>query len=207
MISKSLESTRRWYNANAGKYAEATRKSPSLVECWGFLSFLPKNPKVLDAGCGAGVAAAVMSYTGAEVVAVDISKKLVSEAKKRYFNLNFQVGNFLTLEFPDESFDGVWSHASLVHLETTEEIEKAISEFHRVLRPGGVIHILVKSQTGTEKVITSMGRTFHLYSPSETEVLLSQAGFSVFELDEYLESERTDGGRPDTHWILALARK
>ncbi len=207
MISQSLEATRRWYDENAQRYVAATKSSPSLVECWGFLSYLPKDPRVLDAGCGGGTATAVMSYSGAQVTAVDISRKLISEARKQYFNLDFKVGNFLDLRFPDESFDGVWSHASLVHLESIGEIQKAISEFHRVLRPGGVIHILVKSQTGTEKVVTNAGRTFHLYTPQEVDSLLTQTGFSIIDLDEYIESDRTQGGRSDTQWILALARK
>lgn len=203
----SVEQTARWYDDHAKVYAEVTQKSPSLMEVWGFLSYLLDKPRVLDAGCGAGCAVAVMQYYCSEVIGVDISKGLIRRAQRRYRGRKYKYGNFLHLNFPNEFFDGVWSHASLVHLEQLVDVQQATREFYRVLRPNGVVHILVKAQTGKEKVAMAGGKIFRFFTMNEVEQLLIQQRFSMLDLDRYTESERTIGGRHDTEWILALARK
>jgi SAM-dependent methyltransferase len=46
--------------------------------------------------------------------------------------------NALELEFPDESFDAVFSSSSIEHFGGFREIRRSIEEIYRVLRPGGV---------------------------------------------------------------------
>ena len=84
-------------------------------------------------------------------IGIDLSKSLIEIARNKHPDIEFRQGNILNLPFEDESFDGVWTHASLVHLETTEEVVRALREFNRVLKPGGVMHVFVKQQLGNEK--------------------------------------------------------
>ena len=74
-------------------------------------------------------------------IGIDLSKSLIEIARNKHPDIEFRQGNILNLPFEDESFDGVWAHASLVHLETTEEVVRALREFNRVLKPGGVMLI------------------------------------------------------------------
>jgi SAM-dependent methyltransferase len=46
--------------------------------------------------------------------------------------------NALELDFPDDSFDGVFSSSSIEHFGGFREIRQSIEEIYRVLRPGGV---------------------------------------------------------------------
>jgi SAM-dependent methyltransferase len=46
--------------------------------------------------------------------------------------------NALELDFPDDSFDAVFSSSSIEHFGGFREIRRSIEEIYRVLRPGGV---------------------------------------------------------------------
>lgn len=122
------------------------------------------------------------------------------------------VGNMLKLPFIDRTFDGIWSNASLVHFETTNEVRAALSEFSRVLKDSGILHILVKSQIDTKtKVVsdklTNHDRFFQFFTLSELEKLLSETGFKVIKIKEYNEIESMPHGRPDIKLIWCLAQK
>ena len=94
--------------------------------------------KVLEIGCGLGTDGAQFAEAGADYTGVDLTEAAVELARRRFqlFGLagKFQTADAENLEFPDESFDLVYSHGVLHH---TPEIGKAIQEIHRVLRSGG----------------------------------------------------------------------
>jgi SAM-dependent methyltransferase len=94
--------------------------------------------KVLEIGCGLGTDGARFAEAGADYTGVDLTEAAVELARKRFelFDLpgRFQTADAENLDFPDESFDLVYSHGVLHH---TPETAQAIREVHRVLRPGG----------------------------------------------------------------------
>ncbi len=94
--------------------------------------------RVLDYGCGHGMAAVVLARRGARVTAFDLSAGYVSEAARRAaangVHLDLVQADGERLPFADASFDRVWGNAVLHHL----DIETAGRELFRVLRPGGV---------------------------------------------------------------------
>jgi SAM-dependent methyltransferase len=103
------------------------------------LSLLPevKGKCVLDAGCGPGVYAEWLADHGAEVVALDVSPKMVELAKKRVGAkasvLQADIGQPLTF-LQNESFDIVLSALALDYI---EDWGRTFGEFYRVLtRPG-----------------------------------------------------------------------
>jgi SAM-dependent methyltransferase len=94
--------------------------------------------RVLDYGCGHGMAAVVLARAGAGVTAFDLSPGYVAEARLR-LAANGVAGTCVVadgeaLPFPDHSFDAVWGNAVLHHL----DLAKAGRELRRVLKPGGV---------------------------------------------------------------------
>ena len=94
--------------------------------------------QVLEIGCGLGTDGAEFAKAGADYTGVDLTEAAVDLARKR-FELSDLSGKFQTadaekLDFADESFDIVYSHGVLHH---TPDTAQAISEIHRVLRPGG----------------------------------------------------------------------
>ncbi len=95
--------------------------------------------RVLDTGCGHGIAATLFALAGAEVAASDLSPGYVAEAVGRARVAGARVRGVVaageSLPFPDASFDAVWCHAVFHHLER----EAAASELARVLAPSGVV--------------------------------------------------------------------
>ena len=97
-----------------------------------------RGKRVLDYGCGHGMATVVLARAGAEVTAFDLSPGYVSEARERGrangVKIECVVADGEHLPFDDNSFDVVWGNAILHHL----DLVRAGRELHRVLRPGGV---------------------------------------------------------------------
>lgn len=93
---------------------------------------------VLDCGCGHGMAAVVMARRGAIVTAVDLSVGYVAETRQRAAANGVIVAavaaDIHTLPFAAASFDFIWGHAILHHL----DLLPAAAELHRVLKPAGV---------------------------------------------------------------------
>jgi SAM-dependent methyltransferase len=97
-----------------------------------------KNLRVLEVGCGLGTDGAQFAKAGAEYTGIDLTQAAVDLAKRRFelFDLpgTFRVADAEYLDFPDNSFDLVYSHGVLHH---TPDTAAAVREIHRVLRPGG----------------------------------------------------------------------
>ena len=89
--------------------------------------------RVLEVGCGWGELAEWLAQeTGAEVVAVDLSPRMVELARER--GVDASVADVQALPFPDASFDVVVAAWMLYHV---PELDRALAEIARVLRPGG----------------------------------------------------------------------
>ncbi|MFT3879365.1 MAG: methyltransferase domain-containing protein [Gemmatales bacterium] len=94
--------------------------------------------RVLDFGCGHGMAATCLAQMGAQVVAFDLSAGYVHEAvaraKANDVNILGLLADGARLPFADASMDAIWGVAILHHL----NIAQAAQEIRRILRPDGV---------------------------------------------------------------------
>jgi SAM-dependent methyltransferase len=97
-----------------------------------------RGKRVLDYGCGHGMAAVVLARRGARVTACDLSAGYVAEAQARVRANGVSVACLQAdahrLPFAAGSFAAVWGHAILHHL----DVPTAAGELCRILRPGGV---------------------------------------------------------------------
>jgi len=94
--------------------------------------------KVLEIGCGMGTDGAQFARAGAEYTGIDLTEAAVDLARRRFalsgLPGEFRVSDAENLDFADETFDLVYSHGVLHH---TPDIDAAVREIHRVLKPGG----------------------------------------------------------------------
>jgi SAM-dependent methyltransferase len=89
--------------------------------------------RVLEVGPGPGEASErIARQLGAEVVAVDVSARMVELARER--GVDARVGDVQSLPFDDGSFDCALAAWVLFHV---PDLDRALSELARVLRPGG----------------------------------------------------------------------
>lgn len=100
---------------------------------------LPKGSRVLDAGCGEGATAEFLAEKYSfKVEGVDLLDFNIQKAKRRAessdVDLNFHVGDYSKLEYPDNYFDGIYTLETLVH---SPDYKKTLQEFRRVLKKNG----------------------------------------------------------------------
>ena len=94
--------------------------------------YLEPGDTILDAGCGMGDL--LVRFPEHERCGIDISGEYVAIARHR--GLNVQKGRIEKLPWPKETFDAVFATDVLEHV---LDLNRAVGELLRVLKPGGVI--------------------------------------------------------------------
>jgi SAM-dependent methyltransferase len=92
--------------------------------------------RILDFGCGPGRDLLALSERGHQPVGLDGSETFVRMARE-LSGVEVWQQDFLALELPAASFDGVFANASLFHV-PTRELPRVLRELFDCLRPGGV---------------------------------------------------------------------
>lgn len=104
--------------------------------------YLPdwREERILDAGCGTG---AILKRLGnpQRNVGIDLSPEAIGFCRERGLTNSVQ-GDICDLPFPDESFDAVICSSVLYHAWVVD-LERAMREMRRVLRPDGLLLINV----------------------------------------------------------------
>ena len=102
---------------------------------------LRPGERLLDIGCGSGWFGDRCHRHGIDVWAMDIGRSGVAGAKTRFPQAaTYQVGDLYFLPFAAASFDAVVLSEVVEHL---EDIDAALAEARRVLRPGGRLLVSV----------------------------------------------------------------
>jgi len=125
-----------------------------------FASLQGKGGKLLEIGCGIGVDSVQLARAGFEVTAVDLTDAAIDVARRfataRDVSIDFRTANAEGLDFPDETFDVVYSFGVLHH---TPDVERAVEEVRRVLKPGGTAYIMLYHH---RSLVGAVHRLLHL---------------------------------------------
>ncbi len=140
--------------------------------------------RILDVGAGKGkVADRVMRASGgAEVYAVDPNEKRVASMKRDFPSVRSSVASAERLPFADSYFDKVYTTMALHHF---SDLDGALREIGRVLRPGGSFVVLeVEPDSGLGSLFRFFGKVIgdHMGMLSREQLqgrLESVGGFRV----------------------------
>jgi SAM-dependent methyltransferase len=148
-----------------------------------------------DMGCGPGHVARYLHERGVSVCGVDLSPAMVECARRLNPGIEFQQGNMLALDVPDETWTGIAAFYSIIHI-PRGDLPRVLAELRRVLTPAGTL--LVAFHTGDQSVHLDewwghkVSVDFHFFPVAEVAACLREAGFEIEEIierDPYPEVE------------------
>jgi len=106
--------------------------------------------RILDLGCGSGRHIVYLSKNRFEVYGIDIASKGIKITKdwlkKEKLRANLKIGNiYKKLPYPSNFFDAIIS-IQVLHHNRIENIRKLIKEIERILKPRGLIFVIVSKR-------------------------------------------------------------
>ncbi|MBN2230098.1 MAG: class I SAM-dependent methyltransferase [Candidatus Thorarchaeota archaeon] len=163
-----------------------------------FIELLPSSGQILDAGCGVGIPTSkFLVEKGFNVTGVDISKRMIELAKQKVPEGRFYQKNLLTMDFLDDTFDGIICVYTLWHILRSNH-RTIIHNFHKMLKTNGIL-VLNTGIYESEGMSQFFGEPM-LWStsdPRKTLEFVEEIGFSIV-----FEGILTLGGEKQ-YWIFA----
>jgi len=199
-----LNKTKQDYNLIAEDFSRTREKPWEEIEFL-FNDYLIPGERVLDLGCGNGRYFEFLKKGNIDYFGVDSSEKLIEIAKKRNPKARFQTADALSLPFPENYFDKVYSVAVLHQIPSNEFRLQFLKEVKRILKPGGLLILTVwkfhekeeilllfkytilkligKSKLDFRDILKPWGkkieRYYHWFSKNEFKNLVEEANFKV----------------------------
>lgn len=183
-----------WYNVR--HWTIFKEKLEELNRRWG-------KGKILNIGCAHGADFLPFDSNKFHFYGLDISKKLLKNAKKysKKFDLDFKlfVTDMKELPFKDNSFDYIISVATLHHLLESKERVLALKEIKRVLRKEAFLTVWNRGNPDlpNKRIIEKewkykgevLSRPYYLYRKEELKEELGEAGFKIKEIKKDKENK------------------
>ncbi|MFD2206396.1 class I SAM-dependent methyltransferase [Kiloniella antarctica] len=152
--------------------------------------YFKPDMEILELGCGTGTTAIIHAPFVRHIRAVDISSNMLKIAQDKVDkadiqNITFEHSTIEDLSIPDQSMDAVLA-MSVLHL--LEDKEAAITNAHRMLKPGGLFitsTVCLAGSMGWFKPVVAIGKIFNLlplvkfFTPQDLSKSLSNAGFEI----------------------------
>lgn len=149
-----------------------------------------ENKKVLDIGFGTGNNLMFCGSLGMKLYGIEVLKDICCQGKERLkamgYDADLRVGINSRIPFEDNLFDYIVSW-DVIHYEGCEKnIQKAVKEYHRVLKPGGRVYL---STVAPQHTILKNSQTLgiHQYKIGlETDFRKGQT-FFYFDAPQYIK--------------------
>ena len=188
-----------YYDSNAEAFIASTLDVEMSDLYDRFLPLIPPGGRILDAGCGSGRDALAFQKLGFQVHAFDASP-VPAERASELLGWEVEVARFEDFRC-EQSFDGIWACASLLHVPLVELFE-AIKNLTNCLKDDGRMYVSFKLGDG-ERLNGS--RRFTDMNSLKFRELLKAAPGLVLE-DEWT-SRDVRPGRAEEQWFNAILKK
>ena len=185
------------------KHAKCYRTSPEYIDreaLSGLVYMANPGPQslVLDVATGAGHTALSFAPFVRQVVGIDITPEMLSEAMvltrhDLVHNLDLCMADVMAMPFPDSTFDLVSCRQAAHHF---PDISGAMKEMVRVLKPGGILAIDDRSVPEDPDVVEAMNGLdllrdhshVRVYRPKEWNDMVSAAGLEPRQMRTYMRN-------------------
>lgn len=142
---------------------------------------------VADLGCGPGHVAKYLHLRGVEMCGIDISPEMIRVARELSPEVEFKVGDMLSLDITDGSLAGIVAFYSIVHFDALQ-LATALGECRRVMKDGSLI--LLAFHIGDEVTHVDdlfdrpVNLDFRFHQPANVVNALRSNRFTVIESTE-----------------------
>lgn len=167
--------------------------------------------RILDLGCGDGVLTEQLAASGAQVIGVDFSSKMVAQARQR--GIDARVQDATRLPFAAE-FDAVFSNAALHWMHPLDDV---LTGVRRSLRHGGrfvaecgghgnlaAIRVSIAAVLATWGIDAYVRSPWYFPTPEGMRQILQRHGLHVRTLDYFARPTALEG--PIDEWLRFFAR-
>jgi uncharacterized protein len=164
---------------------------------------------VVEVGSGPGHVTAYLADRGAEAMGIDLSPAMVSEARRRFPDRSFEVGDLRRLTRPATSsgWAAVLGWYSLIHL-AASELADAVAALVRPLAPGGWLVLGLHAGAEVRHLDEWFGHEVDLdvvlHDPTSVAGIVAAAG--LVDLEWYLRGPLTARGET-TQRLYVVARR
>jgi SAM-dependent methyltransferase len=138
-------------------------------------------------GCGPGHVARYLHEAGTRVFGLDLSPRMIENARKLSPDLVFRVGNMMDLDLAGASLAGIAAFYSIVNFPKRIP-DLVFREMDRVLRPGGQLFLAfhIADRVTEEDALGShpISMDFFFFQPAEIQRQLELAGFAIEDIIE-----------------------
>jgi len=131
--------------------------------------------KILDAGCGTGMNLVHFGRAGHTTFGFDFAVEAIAKARRRGLR-KIARASVTDIPYPSEVFDLVYSFEVI---DEVADVDRALSELHRVLKPGGYLLLRLPAFDWLRSSHDVDIGTLHRFTLAEMKERISRAGFSV----------------------------
>jgi SAM-dependent methyltransferase len=144
-----IASLRESYNKNAEERDNIKKDEWKIRERENYKLWLQKENKksILEIGAGTGEDGKYFKEKGFDVICTDISEEMVRLCKIK--GLTAFVMDFMSLDFSEGSFDGIYALNCLLHV-PKDNFEKVLGNIQKLLKPTGLFYLGVYGGKETE---------------------------------------------------------
>jgi ubiquinone/menaquinone biosynthesis C-methylase UbiE len=173
---------------------------------WQFMTRMALEKPFLEVGCGTGHWTKFFRQKGLELTAIDVSEKMLEKARaKNPKNVRFEMMNVENMNFPSKTFDNV---VTIATLEFVDDMEAALHEIFRVLKPGGFFLagcLNELSDIGQRKEENDVFKDARFLTPDQLSQFLSRFGDAEIDGCAIIEKDRV-ADYPDIHRVDKTTR-
>jgi SAM-dependent methyltransferase len=189
---ESTKSVRESYDRTADEYmrrifGELEHKPFDRELLNRFAAQVGDRGEVCDMGCGPGHVARYLHAAGTRVFGLDLSPRMIENARKLNPDLTFRVGNIMDLDLEDATLAGIAAFYSIVNI-PKESLPLAFREMARVLQPDGQLFLAFHMGDGVTGENELWGHPismeFFFFRPAEVQRDLELAGFAIEDIIE-----------------------
>ncbi len=189
------------YEQRAEDFWAGTREHDVSQNIEALLAAIEGEPPlvILDFGCGPGRDLKTFAERGHQAIGLEGSARF-AEMARQYSGCPVWRQDFLGLDLPETTFDGIYANASLFHV-PTQELPRVLSELAAALKPRGVL--FCSNPRGSDEEGWSGARYGAFHSLDTWRGFMTAAGFA--EVDHYYRPAGLP--REQQPWLASVWRK